>query len=149
MKDNNKYILNFLIIFSILYVFFHLLETYLALFLGHIISLLDYAVIKNTIVIGQDLYIIAPSCTASLEMSLFLSYILSTPKTSMKLKIWYGVFGLTVITTANIIRIVLIINNATEVDYWAIHDIISFILFPVALLLNWGWAILLKSKKII
>jgi archaeosortase D len=122
---------------------------YLALFLGHIVSLLGYHVTENIITIGQNAFIIAPSCTASLEISLFLSYVLATPKVNLNLKIVYGIFGLTVITTANIFRIVLIINNATEVDYWAMHDIISFILFPVALLLNWAWALLLKNKKII
>ncbi len=149
MNDNKKYLINFLFIFIILYIFFHNSESYLALFLGYIVFILGYTVDTTTIIMGQNTFIITPSCTASLEISLFLAYVLATPKVSANLKIGYGIFGLVIITVANVIRIILIINYATNVNYWTMHDVISFILFPIALLLNWAWTLLLKNKKII
>lgn len=112
-------------------------------------KLLNLKFYKNEIIVGKNIIEISSPCTCSLEMALFLGYIFGTPDVPIKYKISYSVFGLSIITISNILRIILIINYSNMINYNVVHDVISFIIFPIALFLNWFWIYLLKMKKII
>ncbi len=149
-NKNSVYIFRFLIYFFIFYYILKMLEGSIIELLTIILSkLLNLEFYKNEILIGNNIIEISSPCTCSLEMALFLGYIFGTPDVPIKYKILYSVFGLSIINISNILRIVLIINYSGILDYYFVHDVISFVIFPIALFLNWFWIYLLKMKKII
>ncbi|AAB99490.1 TPA: archaeosortase D [Methanocaldococcus jannaschii] len=149
-NKNAIYILRFLIYFFIFYYILKMLEGNIMDLLTITLSkLLNLKFYKNEIIVGKNIIEISSPCTCSLEMALFLGYIFGTPDVPIKYKISYSVFGLSIITISNILRIILIINYSNMINYNVVHDVISFIIFPIALFLNWFWIYLLKMKKII
>ncbi|GEM_PF-2030142 len=150
-NKNMKYIFKFIIYFFIFYYILTVIEEDIAHILTMILSeLLNLDYYKNIIIIdGNGIIEISSPCTCSLEMALFLGYVFGTPDVSFKYKILYSIFGLLIITLSNILRIILIIKYSQMFNYNVIHDIISFIIFPVALFLNWFWIYFLKIRKII
>lgn len=146
---NNKnllYVFRFLTYFFMFFYIFKMLEGAIIYLLTIVISkLLNLVFYKNIIIIKNNVIEISPVCTCSLEMALFLAYIFGTPNVPIRYKILYSTFGLIIINITNILRIIFILKNAHLANYTLIHDIISFILFPVALILNLMWVkILLK-----
>ncbi|CAB3288167.1 putative archaeosortase D [Methanocaldococcus lauensis] len=144
--ENKKYLINFLILFPLIYFFIKPFEYEISKILAYIIgNLLKTQYFDNVIIYNGDAYTIISACTCSLEMSLFLGYVFATPKVPIKYKFLYSIFGIFVINIANILRIILILKNSYISDYNFVHNIWSFIIFPVALLLNFIWVkILLK-----
>ena len=150
MDDGKKYILNFFIYFIILYIMLKCLEWFIAVSLASIVgTILNTQYFENIIFFGNNELKIIPACTCSLEMALFLGYILGTPKIPIKYKLCYSICGITAINIGNILRIILIIKNLGIANYEFLHNIISFIIFPLALFLNWLWIYILKRKKLI
>ena len=150
MNDKKKYLLNFFIYFIILYIILKYLEWFMAIFLAFVISsILNITYFGNIMFLDGNTLEIIPACTCSLEMALFLGYVLSTPKIPLKYKLTYSVFGIAIINFGNIIRIILIIKNLSVDNYELLHNIVSFIIFPLALFLNWLWIYILKRKKLI
>ena len=149
-NKNIIYILRFLIYFFMFYCILKMLEGSIMDLLTIALSkLLNLKFYKNVIIVEKGIIEIGSPCTCSLEMALFLGYIFGTPDVPVKYKISYSVLGLSIITISNILRIILIIHYSNILNYNIVHDIISFIIFPIALLLNWFWIYLLKMKKII
>jgi archaeosortase D len=152
MDDRKKYILNFFIYFIIFYAFFKYLEWYIALILASVVGhVLNIAYFENTLLIGKTALKIIPACTCSLEMALFMGYVFGTPKIPIRYKVSYSIFGLIVIHVGNIIRIILIILMMKNMrfNYELLHNVISFVIFPLVLSLNWMWIYILKRKKLI
>ncbi|WP_423792310.1 archaeosortase D [Methanocaldococcus indicus] len=151
MDDKKKYILFFLLYFFIIYSFFTLfLENYLSVFLALLISKILNLGLYNNIIFSKNIaFVIIPACTCSFEISLFLAFILATPKVSIVYKIIYALFGIIMIEFFNVIRIILIIQYHNLLNYNEIHNIISFILFPIVLILNLIWVRILKYLNVI
>ncbi len=137
----------------ICYALLKYLEWFIAIFLAYVVgTIFSVHYFQNTIVLNGHKLEIIPACTCSLEMALFLGYVLSTPKIPLKYKLFYSIFGTFIINLGNILRIGLIglvIKNFNLKNYELIHNIISFIIFPVVLLLNWLWIYILKRKELI
>ncbi len=150
---NKKYFINFIIYFITIYVILIALEKYISQILSFLISIIlntDFS--ENCIVYGNKIYTIISACTCSLEIALFTGYVLGTPKIDIKYKLLYSLFGIIIINLANIFRIISIItlnNRYNILNYSFIHDTLSFILFPVALILNILWIYILKKKGLI
>ncbi|AIJ06359.1 hypothetical protein JH146_1517 [Methanocaldococcus bathoardescens] len=146
MDDRKKYLLNFFILLILIYLFLKNFEIEIAKLLTIIIgSILNTHYFENKLIYNGMIFSIIPACTCSFEIALFLSYIFATPKTPIKYKLIYSIFGILVINITNILRIIFILKNAHLANYTLIHDIISFIIFPIALTLNVIWVkILLK-----
>ena len=144
--DNKRYLLNFFILLILIYLFLKNFEIEIAELLAIIIgSMLNIPHFENKLIYDSMIFSIIPACTCSFEIALFLAYIFATPKTPIKYKLIYSIFGILVINITNILRIIFILKNAHLVNYTFIHNIISFIIFPVALILNLIWVrILLK-----
>lgn len=150
MDDRKKYLLKFFIYFMVFYIILKYLEWFVAIFLASVIgSILNIPYFENMIFLDGNILKIIPACTCSLEMALFLGYILSTPKVPIKYMIIYLIFGIFIINLGNILRIILIIKNLGIIQYELLHNIVSFIIFPLALFLNWLWIYILKRKKLI
>ncbi|WP_456372201.1 archaeosortase D [Methanocaldococcus sp.] len=144
--ENKKYLINFLILFPTIYFFIRYFEVEISKILAYIIgNLLKTQYHNNIIIYNGDVYTIISACTCSLEISLFLGYVLATPKVSIKYKFLYSIFGIFIINIVNILRIILILKNSQYANYSIVHNVLSFIIFPVALFLNFMWVkILLK-----
>ncbi|AEH07322.1 archaeosortase D [Methanothermococcus okinawensis] len=145
--ENKRYLVNFLILLIITYLFLRTFEMEIAKILAVIVGyLLTTPYFENNVIYNGNIFSIMPACTCSFEMSLFLAYVFGTPKTPIKYKLIYSIVGIIIITLTNILRIIFILKNSSYLaDYTTIHDIISFIIFPVALILNFIWVkILLK-----
>ena len=150
MDNGKKYLLNFFIYFIILYIILKYLEWFIAISLAFVISsILNITYFENMMFLDGNTLEIIPACTCSLEMALFLGYVLSTPKIPIKYKLTYSIFGMGIINFGNILRIVLIIINLGVGNYELVHNIVSFIIFPLVLFLNWLWIYILKRKKLI
>ena len=111
MDNGKKYLLNFFIYFIILYIILKYLEWFIAISLAFVISsILNITYFENMMFLDGNTLEIIPACTCSLEMALFLGYVLSTPKIPIKYKLTYSIFGMGIINFGNILRIVLIIK---------------------------------------
>ncbi len=146
MEDKYKYLINFFILLLIIYLILKHFELEMAKLLAIIVgNMLNTHYFENNIVYNGAMFSVIPACTCSFEIALFLSYVFAAPKTPIKYKFIYSVFGLFVINVTNILRIIFIIKNSYLSDYIFIHNLISFIIFPVALILNLIWVkILIK-----
>ncbi|XRO77796.1 archaeosortase D [Methanocaldococcus sp. 10A] len=144
--DNKRYLINFFILLILIYLFLKNFEMEIAKILTFVIgNLLKIPYFENKLIYNNKIFSIIPACTCSFEIALFLSYVFATPKTPIKYKIFFSIFGLIVINITNILRIIFILKNSHLINYNLIHNIISFIIFPVALILNLMWVkILLK-----
>ncbi len=148
--DEKKYLINFIILFFIIYLILKVFENYISIIISKIVSFLLNISYKGSILYyNSTIFYISSACTCTFEISLFLAYIFATPKVNLKFKIIYSIFGLGLINLANIIRIILIIKYSQIFNYWFVHDTISFIIFVVAIFLNLGWVITLKKLGVV
>ncbi|ENN96527.1 hypothetical protein J422_01900 [Methanocaldococcus villosus KIN24-T80] len=135
----------FIISYSILSILENFLSNILSSIIGHLMHIYTY---NNLLFFNNKIFIIDRACTCSLEMTIFLSFVFATPKVKITYKILYSIFGLLVINVVNILRIIMIITYKTD-NFQLAHDVISFILFPVALFLNVFWIVILKKLNIL
>ncbi|XRO75745.1 archaeosortase D [Methanocaldococcus sp. 28A] len=144
--DNKRYLLNFFILLVLIYLFLKNFEIEIAKILTIIIgNLLKIPYFENKLIYNKEIFSINPACTCSFEIALFLAYVLATPKVPIKYKLTYSIIGMLIINITNILRIIFILKNSYLTNYKIIHNLISFIIFPVALILNLIWVkILLK-----
>ncbi|ADG13210.1 conserved hypothetical protein [Methanocaldococcus infernus ME] len=149
--EDKKYLINFIIYFLIIYfVFQYFLEDFFIRLLANITShIINTNTIGNIIIFKDKIFVVSPACSGVFELSLLLSFILSTLKVKLKYKVIYGVFSLIIFSISNIGRIVLIILYSDSKDYLFIHNLISFILYPVILALNFIWILILKKLNVI
>ncbi|WP_457613458.1 archaeosortase D [Methanocaldococcus sp.] len=152
-KNRNKdliYLIRFLVYFLIFYAVLKGIEDHLSLILALILAYLtDSYYNANTIVIKSTVISVSAPCTCSLEMALFLGYIFGTPDVPIKYKVIYALFGLFIINMSNIIRMIIIAKYSYMLNYELIHDVVSFIIFPVALILNLMWIKILIKLNVI
>ncbi|WP_456471479.1 archaeosortase D [Methanocaldococcus sp.] len=145
-KYNRKYLINFFILFLIIYYFFYKIHNQYSTILSIIVAyILNTNIIKNTIIYYNKKFAISSPCTGIFEISIFIAYILATPKVEMKYKIIYLFFGVIILNFINVLRIILIILYSKFSNYYVVHDAISFILFPTIAILNILWVIILKK----
>ncbi|AEF96510.1 archaeosortase D [Methanotorris igneus] len=150
MRDNKKYLLNFFVLLILIYLFLKNFEMEIAKLLSFVVgNILNIPYFENNLIYNGKVFSITSACTCLFELALFLSYVFATPKAPLKYKLAYVIFGILIINITNISRIIFILKNSNLADYHLIHDAISFIIFPVTLILNTIWVkILLKIKVV-